>query len=128
MPPTHKIAERRPTAMSQRRKSDLQAIKRSLEQERGDLLEMSAAAAEERRPVELDQQSVGRLSRMDAMQVQAMAQAVEARRRGRLQRIETALQRVADGDYGYCTDCGEEILTKRLATDPTIAKCVDCAG
>ncbi len=113
--------------MSQRRKSDLKAIRRSLEQERGDLLEMSAAAAEERRPVELDQQSVGRLSRMDAMQVQAMAQAVEARRRGRLQRIEAALRRVAVGDYGYCADCGEEIQTKRLATDPAIAKCVDCA-
>ena len=102
-------------------------IKRRLEQERDDILALSAGGTDERRPVELDQQSVGRLSRMDAMQVQAMAQAVEARRQGRLQRIEAALKRLADGEYGFCTDCGEKIPPKRLAIDLTIARCVDCA-
>ena len=65
---------------------------------------------------------------MDALQDQEMAKAVDARRQGRLRLIDAALRRLDDSDYGYCTDCGEEILTKRLATDPTIAKCVDCAG
>ncbi len=113
--------------MSARRDLDPKAIRKALERERAELLAVRESSAADRRPVELDQQSVGRLSRMDALQVQAMAQAVEARRRGRLQRIEAALQRVAVGDYGYCADCGEEIQTKRLATDPAIAKCVDCA-
>ena len=113
--------------MSDRPDLDLQAIREVLETERAALLEMSAAAAEERRPVELDQQSVGRLSRMDAMQVQAMAQAVETRRQGRLQRIQAALQRVEDGEYGYCVDCGEDIPAKRLAIDPIVERCVDCA-
>lgn len=106
---------------------DVAAAKRALEAEREELLAMSAAAADERRPVTLDQQSVGRLSRMDAMQVQAMAQAVEARRRGRLQRIEAALRRIAAGDYGYCDDCGEAIPRKRLEIDLATARCVDCA-
>ncbi len=113
--------------MSGRRNLDLNALRQTLEQERHDLLATSAAAANGRRPVELDQQSVGRLSRMDAMQLQAMAQAVDSRRQGRLQRIEGALQRLDDGDYGDCADCGEDIPAKRLAIDPTIALCVTCA-
>ncbi len=88
---------------------------------------MSAASAGERRPVELDQQSVGRLSRMDAMQIQAMAQALEARRQGRLQLIDAALRRLEDGDYGYCVNCGEKIPVGRLSIDPTISRCIDCA-
>jgi DnaK suppressor protein len=114
--------------LAKRKKINLRAMKALLEKERASLLELSSSAAEERRPVELDQQSVGRLSRMDAMQVQAMAQAVEDRRRGRLQRIEAALKRLAAGDYGYCVSCDEDIPPKRLEIDPATDRCVDCAG
>ena len=114
--------------MTSRPTRDPDRIRQSLERERAALLALSDAAADERRPVTLDQQSVGRLSRMDAMQVQAMAQSVEARRRARLPLIEAALRRLDAGDYGYCTDCGERIPARRLAIDPTIARCVDCAG
>ena len=113
--------------MSDRRDLDRAAVRRTLEQERDDLRALSATAADERRPVELDQQSVGRLSRMDALQVQAMAKALDVRRQGRLQRIEASLQRLDDGDYGFCVECGEEIPAKRLAIDLTVARCVDCA-
>ena len=114
--------------MAGREDLDLDAIRQRLEAERDELLDLSAAAAEERRPVELDQQSVGRLSRMDAMQVQAMAQAVEGRRRERLLRIAAAMRRLEEGDFGYCAECGEDIPIKRLEVDPTIACCVDCAA
>jgi len=113
--------------MSDRRDVDLQAIRRVLEDERADLLHVSEATAEEQRPVELDQQSVGRLSRMDALQVQAMAQALGARRQGRLLRIEAALRRLDAGDYGFCEECGENIPAKRLEIDPATERCVDCA-
>ena len=114
--------------MTARPRRNAGKIRQRLERERNELLALSEAAAGERRPVELDQQSIGRLSRMDAMQVQAMAQSVEARRRARLPLIEAALRRLDEGEYGYCTDCGERIPAKRLAIDPTIARCVDCAG
>jgi DnaK suppressor protein len=114
--------------MSGRKDLKLPAMSKALEAERERLREVSAGAAEERKPVELDQQSVGRLSRMDAMQVQAMAQAVEARRQGRLQRIEAALKRIDAGDYGYCVSCDTEIPVKRLEIDPATERCVDCAG
>ena len=57
-----------------------------------------------------------------------MAQAVEGRRRGRLQAIEAALKRLETDDYGYCSDCGEDIPAKRLEIDPATMRCVDCAG
>lgn len=88
---------------------------------------MSTLSAADRGPVALDQQSVGRLSRMDAMQQQAMSQATEAKRRRDLQRIEAAERRLRDGEYGYCEECGEEIADGRLAIDPMAERCVGCA-
>ena len=88
----------------------------------------SETTADERRPVELDQASVGRLSRMDALQVQAMAQAAERRRSQQIERIKATFRRIDDGDFGYCITCGEEIPPKRLAIDFTTATCVGCAS
>jgi DnaK suppressor protein len=113
--------------MSDRPDIDLDDVRRRLEAERAGLMQMSEEGADDRQPVELDQQSVGRLSRMDAMQVQAMAQALDGRRRGRLQQIAAALKRLDEGEYGYCVACGEPIPAKRLAIDLTAARCVACA-
>jgi len=76
----------------------------------------------------LDQQSVGRLSRLDSMQVQAMAKAADARRAQEIRRIDAALGRVQSGDYGYCVACGEAIAPGRLDADPAAPRCADCAG
>jgi DnaK suppressor protein len=70
------------------------------------LAEASDATRDDRRPVELDQQAVGRLSRMDALQGQAMARGLEARRGARGRAIAAALLRIDDGEFGYCEDCG----------------------
>lgn len=78
--------------------------------------------------VELDQGKVGRLSRMDAMQGQAMAQASRERRERQLRRIDAALARLADDDFGYCQQCGESIDPRRLAFDPTALLCIECAS
>ncbi len=107
---------------------DLDAARKRLAERKTDLESMSALSAEARAPVTLDQQSVGRLSRMDAMQQQAMAEAQERSRKRDLVRIEMAERRLADGDYGWCADCGEAIPDKRLAIDPMAEKCVRCAS
>ena len=78
--------------------------------------------------VELDQSKVGRLSRMDAMQAQAMAKASAGRRVQMLRRIEAALVRVANDEYGMCQQCGEPINPKRLDFDATVTLCIDCAS
>jgi len=106
---------------------NIQAMKDRLELRRDELEADEAARAGDRAPVELDQQSVGRLSRMDALQVQAMAEAQAARRRAEIERIDRALQRIASGDFGFCLGCGEEIAPKRLDWDPAVATCVNCA-
>ncbi|MEC9343404.1 MAG: TraR/DksA C4-type zinc finger protein [Pseudomonadota bacterium] len=106
---------------------DLKRARRRLEAKRADIEARSRESGEAREAVELDQQSVGRLSRMDAMQAQAMAQAQERRRRQDLVRIDMALRRLDAGDYGYCTECDAEIPDGRLAIDPMAEKCVSCA-
>ncbi|WP_373085929.1 TraR/DksA family transcriptional regulator [Sneathiella sp.] len=95
---------------------------------RQELLAIIDASNESSRPVELDQTRVGRLSRMDALQGQAMAQETERRRQNELTRIAAALKRLEDGDFGLCVRCGEEISEKRLALDASIAVCIDCAN
>ena len=78
--------------------------------------------------VELDQSKVGRLSRMDAMQAQAMAKAASNRREAMLVRIGSALQRIDDGYFGLCRSCDEPINPKRLDFDPTALNCIECAS
>ena len=80
-----------------------------------------------RSTVELDQQSVGRLSRMDAMQQQEMAQAEARRRTNDLARIDQALKRLEEDEYGWCAACGEPIAYGRLEIDPMATHCVGCA-
>ena len=78
--------------------------------------------------VELDQQAVGRLSRMDALQNQAMAKATGARRQAERTRLHAALARMDEGEFGYCEDCGEDIAAGRLRLDPAATRCVSCAN
>ena len=78
--------------------------------------------------VVLDQQSVGRLSRMNALQQQAMAKATQARRDVQRVRLQSAFRRLEDGEFGYCDDCGDEIAEPRLKLDPGVTRCVSCAS
>lgn len=107
---------------------DLSAIKKSLTARLEELQTSTEATAESRKPVELDQAAVGRLSRMDALQVQAMAQATERRREQEIARIKAALDRIEADEFGYCIVCGEEIAPKRLEIDPTVPTCIVCAS
>ena len=104
----------------QQRKS-LLALKQTLlkAQETGDQAEQT---------VELDQTRVGRLSRMDAMQAQAMSKETGRRRRQKLIQIEAALRRIEENDYGICQECGEDIATARLEADPAVLLCIECAS
>ncbi len=108
--------------------NDYERFRTRLDARREDLRALIASAHEQARPVELDQTRVGRLSRMNALQDQAMARETERRRRLELLRVDTALKRFADGEYGYCLVCEEDIPVKRLEFDPAITVCVDCAG
>ena len=106
---------------------DFTGLKDTLLTKRQQMERLMADHVEETRPVELDQTRVGRLSRMDALQGQEMAKEKERRRQIELRRIEAALRRLDEGEYGYCITCGDEIATKRLEFDPSVSTCIDCA-
>jgi len=99
-----------------------------LEARRRELHELSDGSADARATVELDQQSIGRLSRQDALQQQAMAKAQEARRAAEGRKIDAALTRIDEGEYGWCAQCGEAIALRRLEIDPAAVLCAPCAG
>lgn len=106
---------------------DTAAFRARLHEEARALAATAARTAAERVPVQLDQQSVGRLSRMDALQVQAMAMAEQVRRDTRLRQVNAALKRLDDGMFGDCVRCGEIIEDKRLDADPAATLCIVCA-
>ncbi len=93
-----------------------------------ELIESIDAGAERAKPVELDQTVQGRVSRMDAMQQQAMAVAALNRARTRLTELRRARLRLNDEDYGDCQTCGEPIAEARLMANPAQTRCVACAA
>ena len=93
-----------------------------------ELLQAQETGDQAEKTVELDQASVGRLSRMDAMQAQAMSIETGRRRREKLLQIADTLQRIEEDEYGYCEQCGEEIAPARLTIDPTAQLCIQCAS
>ena len=93
-----------------------------------ELFVLKATGEDASRVVELDQTSVGRLSRMDALQGQAMSKEQGRRREIELQKISAALKRIEAGDYGDCLACDEPIAIKRLTLDPAATLCITCAS
>ena len=107
--------------------SDPDDFRQKLQLARLALIAEDELAEADRGPVTLDQESVGRLSRIDAMQVQAMALAQARRRQEKRAAIDAALARIDDGEFGYCLKCGDEIAGARLDFDPAVAICIECA-
>lgn len=106
---------------------DPAVVRRRLEALLAEYRAASSATADDRKPVELDQTTVGRLSRVDALQRQAMAQATDRQRQVQMQRLRAALDRLDAGDYGHCVRCGDEIAIRRLEIDPAAPTCIACA-
>jgi DnaK suppressor protein len=106
---------------------DLGEARERLLQLRKELESLATTADHSSQIVELDQARVGRLSRMDAMQAQAMAKESGRRREVALRSIASALARIESGDYGLCLSCDEPIPAKRLEYDPAARLCIQCA-
>ena len=106
---------------------DLQHFEALLLKLKTELLKAGETGQQAEEVVELDQTRVGRLSRMDAMQAQAMSLETGRRRRQHILEIDAALERIRTADYGDCFDCGEIINPARLNADPTATLCIGCA-
>ena len=107
--------------------ADHDASRRLLLERQAALREEVSAGESATKTVKLDQSRVGRLSRMDALQAQAMANASARHRDHELKRIAAALRRLDAGEDGDCDECGEAIARARLEVDPAASLCVKCA-
>jgi len=106
--------------------SQLDSFRQRLISLRNEIEQLNNANREAAGTVVLDQSKVGRLSRMDALQAQQMAQETARRRQVQLQKIESALRRMDASEYGYCHVCDEEIAVARLDFDPASTRCIKC--
>lgn len=104
----------------------LDTFRKALISLRAEIEQLNTDSKDASDTVALDQSKVGRLSRMDALQAQQMAQETARRRALQLQKIDNALRRMDAGDYGYCFKCADEIGPARLNFDPACTRCVGC--
>ncbi|MDH3329971.1 MAG: RNA polymerase-binding protein DksA [Desulfobulbaceae bacterium] len=51
---------------------------------------------------------------------------IRDRERKLMNKIEEALARIEEGEYGVCDSCGEDIAVKRLEARPVAKFCIDC--
>ena len=106
----------------------VEELKQELQRQLQALERSARATGEAARPVELDQTSVGRLSRMDSLQNQSLSRNLQEREEAKLTLILAALDRIEDGSYGLCLACGGEIPFPRLFVFPETEACSSCAG
>jgi DnaK suppressor protein len=104
----------------------LSRFRKQLEEMEGELRDAVEGKADATAPVQLDT-SIGRLSRMDAIQSQQMALGLKARQQQSLLRVRNALEAIRQGTYGQCRRCKSPISIERLEAQPDAVLCVKCA-
>lgn len=107
--------------------ADLQRMRTLLVDELATLNEALEASLESAKGIALDQARIGRLSRMDALQSQAMAQGANRRLAEEITAIRAALERMERKKYGVCVGCNREIDLMRLEVYPATDRCLPCA-
>ncbi|MDZ7826380.1 MAG: TraR/DksA C4-type zinc finger protein [Gammaproteobacteria bacterium] len=107
---------------------DLEHFRQRLRNRLAELEALASGSGTDGEVVTLDQQRVGRLSRMDAMQAREMAGATRRRREQEHRRVLAALARIEADEFGYCVECDAPIPEGRLEIDPSAALCVNCAA
>ncbi len=89
-------------------------------------LERTIRRAREDGPIELDQQAVGRLSRIDALMNEGLAQGSLSRAKEEIGLVNSALDRMENGSYGFCQSCKDPIDPNRLMALPETLHCSGC--
>jgi DnaK suppressor protein len=107
------------------KKKDLLRFKTLLEAQKSDLIDKAKKTLLEDMALDVNELP----DDMDFATSQA-DQGIMLRLRGRektlLKKIEEAIQRINEGEFGICEDCGEEISAKRLEARPVTTLCIRC--
>ncbi|MCC5788399.1 MAG: TraR/DksA C4-type zinc finger protein [Opitutales bacterium] len=109
--------------LSEHQQNFLPFIDQRLEEVEAEL----AKAKEQENPIKPDI-AIGRLSRLDAMQMQQMALASKRRLQEEKVRLVEARNRIARGTYGQCQVCRKDIPFERLFQQLDATACVECLG
>ncbi len=107
---------------SAERKELQRKIKAEIEAQR----ELIASLRETSKPVAPDN-AIGRLSRMEALNDRAVSEASLNAAQAKLSRLETALGKVDQPDFGICVNCDNPIPPGRILLMPEATRCVPCA-
>ena len=105
---------------------ELNAIRLKIDTRIAELETLLGDDEEDTKPIEPDV-SIGRLSRLDAMQMQQMALEQHRRQEAELQKLKDALKRIEDSSYGQCVMCRQPIAPARLEAQPDAILCINCA-
>ncbi len=102
----------------------LDSFRKQLEEKRADILKEA-----ERTLAELNDQS-GNIpdpnDRASAESGRSFELRIRQREQKLLSKIDEALQRIEDGNFGECDSCGELIGLKRLEARPVTTLCIEC--
>jgi DnaK suppressor protein len=108
--------------------SQLEQLRSDLERQLKKLQRSMRTTNRVMKPVQLDQSSIGRLSRIDNLQTQGLTAGLQAREQAKLGQIMEAFERLERGTYGTCVVCGEPVAFERLMVFPEAPNCAACAG
>lgn len=89
------------------------------------LLDEESHCAADVAPIAPDN-AIGRLSRLDSMQMQEMAKDAQRRREKHIQDLRRALERMDSGTFGICERCSQWIEFERLQARPESLVCGNC--
>lgn len=112
--------------MSELTPDELSSLKAALLELKSDIETTMRRSTDAAKPVTLDQQAIGRVSRIDAIQQQKMVEANRHRQKLRLAQVKQALDAMARDEYGECRRCDEFIGIARLRARPESPICLDC--
>jgi len=94
-----------------------------IEKSKADIIDMEKNT----QPVK-PENSLGRISRMDAINNKSVMEAALRNKRGKLTKLKTAFSQIDDENFGICNSCKTEIQIKRLLYMPESSQCVRCAS
>tara|TARA_R100000908_G_scaffold59405_1_gene35912 strand:+ start:9603 stop:9953 length:351 start_codon:yes stop_codon:yes gene_type:complete len=108
---------------SEEKKKLKKIIEERIETTRQDIEELEELV----KPIPLDA-SIGRISRMDAINNKTINESSLREKKQELKKLERALENAESEKFGICTKCGNEIPFGRLEYMPHTTRCVNCVG
>ncbi len=104
----------------------LQEIREDLERRRAELINKSRVTEKDIRDTDQFQGGQDSLDESTGEQTTSTRLRFADRDRNLIMKINGALERMDNDEYGYCESCGEEIAEKRLRARPMTSMCIDC--